>query len=176
MTARSVGLVVALFLLVGCNDEVRRTYLPNGEVWSEVRFENGRPNGPCTVRHVNGIKAREGDYLDGHRHGTWRQWTEEGVLIQENEYVLGEISGASRAWYANGQPKSLGEYVDGVPSGAWIEYFDDGTVSIRGTYADGHREGTWRGWNRDGSTKGAALFERGRFVRRIGSETPREDV
>ena len=33
--------------------------------------------------HDNGIKAMEGEYLDGEEHGKWTEWYYNGELAQE---------------------------------------------------------------------------------------------
>jgi len=157
--------------LASCGGDVRRTYWPSGQVWSEVHFENGLPNGPCTTWHENGVKARAGEHLHGYLTGPWRVYGTDGRLLYETSFQLGDVHGPSRGWYADGTPKFVGNYVAGQPSGPWTEYFDDGSLSIRGVYLDGQRHGDWSAWHRDGTSKGGARYDRGRFVSKIQNES-----
>jgi len=173
ISSRVRGALLALSisaLLAGCGSDVRRTFWPDGRVWSEVHFVNGLPNGSCTTWHENGRTAREGQHLNGHRTGGGRVHSSDGRLLSEAAFLFGDAHGESRGWYPDGTPKFVGNYVSGRPSGAWVEYFANGRLSIRGNYQDGERDGDWLAWDTHGKAKGGAHYERGRFVRKIQSE------
>lgn len=157
--------------LASCTDaNVLRTYFADGSPWSEVHYLAGRPYGRATTWHENGKKAREGNYVDGHKDGLWQVWNPDGQIVVEIVYERGRQQGESRGWYPNGARKHVGHYVDGLLSGAWTEYFDNGQISLTGHYHNGKRRGVWAGYARDGTFLGAAKYVKGRFAGKATAE------
>jgi len=61
-------------------------WYPDGSLWSQGVYKNGKENGLKTVWHKNGQKYYEGVSTDDKRTGIWRFWNEEGELIKEIDY------------------------------------------------------------------------------------------
>ena len=54
-------------------------------------YRDGKECGEETYWYKNGIKGAEGQYLAGKKHGTWREWDENGKLIKQEEYRDGSV-------------------------------------------------------------------------------------
>lgn len=69
----------------------------------------------------------EGVYLNGVKHGTWREYYGDtgSILIEEN-YTLGIPDGIYRSFHPNGQMYSQGEFVNGSREGYFRAYDEHG--------------------------------------------------
>ncbi|MGD9932066.1 MAG: toxin-antitoxin system YwqK family antitoxin, partial [Mangrovibacterium sp.] len=48
-------------------------------------------------------KVAVANYQDGHKHGEWKVWDDNGNLIYEMSYVNGEKSGTWKKYDASGE-------------------------------------------------------------------------
>jgi hypothetical protein len=107
---------------------VRRSY-PNGQLWCE------------------------GEYKNGKKEGIWRMWFENGQLWCEGEYKNGNSDGLWKFWCANGQLYSKGGFRNGIKEGIWKEWHPNGQLAEEGEFLANERIGVWKQWNEDGTPK-----------------------
>jgi len=72
------------------------------------------------IEHL--VSDRENQYLDGERHGLWRDYYEDGVKSAEGNYVNGRKEGICKWWWENGELKEESNYVDGLVEVLSIKY------------------------------------------------------
>lgn len=94
--------------------------------------------------------------------------------MREGEYVNGKKHGLWRLYYPNGQLKSEAWFHDGLYTGYYCSYHDNGAKKFEGRYApiggnsrDGRKEGEWLIYRRDGSAVQRVVYDRGRIVERV---------
>ena len=114
--------------LAGCGHEVRTTTYGNGQVWSEVRFKDGVPDGVWRTFYENGKPKSEGSYKNGAVHGIWRTWFEDGADWSEQFFIAGKPEGDWKYYYESGLLHIEGSYEYGRKVGPWFEYYGDGTL------------------------------------------------
>ena len=143
MSGRATSLLLLLPLLAAACDRprVRTTHYADGQIWSEIRFRDGLPEGRWTTWYENGKKKSEGAYAGGLRHGLWRTWFEDSEPHFEGRFVHGKPDGEWRYRFPGGDPASHGAYRDGRMHGTWTEWFggrssqgSGGTISGVGKY------------------------------------------
>ena len=147
--------VLSLVSMVSCNDpvEIKKDYWENGNLKSELRYENGMLNGPSvwylingkkqievTYRndtmdgllrrwHENGNVMEEIWYKDGVKDSVYREYSLKGILVAEGYYVNGELNGEFHRWYENGQVFQEGRFTDGMMDGSWMVFYSDGKLA-----------------------------------------------
>lgn len=158
------GLVVLLLLgMVSCGDhvEVKKTYWENGNLKSELQYEdsllngvcrwymaNGKPQMEVTYRankmdglltrwYDNGNVMEEAWYKDGVQDSIYRYYSINGILVTEANYVNGKLNGDYKRWYENGQVFQDGQYVDDMMDGSWMIFYSDGNLAANATFDRG---------------------------------------
>lgn len=58
-------------------------WYPDGKLWSQGEYLNGKRDGKSTVWYENGQKRYQGVYLNDSTIGKWQFWDEQGKLIKE---------------------------------------------------------------------------------------------
>ena len=89
-----------------------------------------------TSSHANGTPAKSVQYRGEQRHGTWREWNEQGQLTLEEHYVRGKREGIMRRWRDDGSLWLECQYMHDMAHGTHTEFASDGSVSLRGVYAE----------------------------------------
>ncbi len=111
------------------------------------RYDNdGRRRGPWIEYHPNGVKAMEGTYMNGEKHGIFKTYDRKGNLL-------------TLIKYKNGEPVVDSE--QSVILDLRNTYYPDGTVKSTGGYVEGKKEGTHRFYDLDGSITGGAVYHLG---------------
>ena len=65
----------------------------------------------------DGQPEYERPYLDGKKHGTWKQWAENGKLVRESTFHHGLQVGSARTWFPNEQLRQQSQFVHGAEHG-----------------------------------------------------------
>ncbi|MDR0970740.1 MAG: toxin-antitoxin system YwqK family antitoxin [Lentimicrobiaceae bacterium] len=155
-------LFFAFFVLsfVACkqNNEdpnLRKSYWDNGNLKSELRYEDGQLNGLCTwfyesgkpqmsIRYKNnkmmGESIRWFDngeiesryyYVDNKLDSVYQLFNYNGIMTEESYYVNDTLDGPYRKWYADGALLVDGGYKKGMMDGSWLTFYPDGEISSR---------------------------------------------
>ena len=151
-------LLALLPLLVACNDGVKKSYWENGNLKSELCYENDKLNGDCVWYFKNGTKMMQGRYVDDVLDGCYTRWysngkvaeegwykngehdsicriySEKGMLASEMYYVNGKLDGEIRRWHDNGQLFQEGQYANGMMDGRWFVYYPSGALASMADY------------------------------------------
>lgn len=116
---------------------------------------------------------RDGDYVDGKKHGLWISYFADGTKASEGHYCNGQKDGLWRLYHPNGQTKSEATFANGKYVGLYISYHENGNRrwqgrynEITGTSADGTKDGVWLDYEKDGETvKRRMTYRRGSKVK-----------
>ena len=144
-----------------------REYYPDGQLFVEGSFSNGRQNGVWTYYHQNGKVNRKATYKDGQTDGSWEVYRADGTLaakrafsdgqrdrewivydasgerpIREEHYVRGKRDGVWKTWFPNGEPRQEVSFREGVKHGPSKEWNENGEVRADVNYVDGKLDGT----------------------------------
>jgi antitoxin component YwqK of YwqJK toxin-antitoxin module len=118
--------------------------------------------------YKNGILKSEAPYVDGVRHGLFKNWDEKGNLVGQYQFVNG--TGAVEIYYSNGYLNEYEEYKNNLKDGLQLELYDNGQVMSlnwqkKGEYfRDGfafHKNGKLRSWgifNKKGKLHGPIVY------------------
>lgn len=162
-TSRVVFWIALLVGMASCDNSVtvKKDYWDNGNLKSELRYEDGNLNGVCKWYQMSGKPQMEVTYKDNKMHGLSRRWHENGnlmeeswykdgvqdsvsriyslsgALIEETYYVDGELNGELKRWYDNGQVYQEGQYVDGMMDGSWLVFYSDGNLAAKADFDKG---------------------------------------
>lgn len=160
---RWFGFVVLLAFMVACNDavEVKKDYWENGNLKSELTYEDGELNGPSVWYLANGKPQLEVNYSHNKMNGLSRRWYEngnimeeswykdgvqdsvfrayslKGILVEEGNYSGGKLNGEYRRWYENSQVFQEGQYVDDMMDGSWLIFYADGSLAAKADFVMG---------------------------------------
>lgn len=157
------SLVVLLTVMVSCGDavSVKKDYWDNGNLKSELRYENGMLNGSCVWYMANGKKQLEVTYRNDTMDGLMRRWHENGNLMEETWYKNGVQDSVYREYSLKGILIAEGYYVDGELNGEFHRWYENGQVFQEGVFADGMMDGSWLVFYSDGKLAAKADFDKG---------------
>ncbi len=98
---------------------------------------------------------RDGEYVDGRKHGRWVSYFSNGRVQSEGTYDMGRKEGRWVLYWPNGNVKSEATFVGGLYTGHYICYYENGNKQwegyynpMRGNSADGTKEGVWLCYDR----------------------------
>lgn len=162
-------------------------YYPNGEVWREVEYDNGEPDGEFTEWAPDGKVIASEKFTDGNRELVQIEWYSPGIKKTEATYLMAREStevtidwwngmyrikvvgkegedqrhGPWSTWYPNGQLAAQGHYRHDKPEGVFTFWHSNGQKSIEGAYDNGAQIGRWTWWHDNGLRAIAGEFEDG---------------
>ena len=117
-----------------------KSFYPNGNLWSETTYKDGKPDG-------------------------WRkEYYENGNLQFETTFKDGKQEGLSKGYYPNGNLEGEGTFKDGKPEGLWKEYYENGNLKDEITFKDGKPEGLVKEYYENGKLRQEVIFESGQAV------------
>ena len=90
---RWIALTAAALALTGCGREIRTTTYADGQLWSQVLYKGGVPDGVWRTFWENGQPKSEGSYKEGTVHGTWQTWFEDGTPWSTQRFSEGKPQG-----------------------------------------------------------------------------------
>ena len=158
--------VLLSVFVVSCDRtvQVKKDYWENGNLKSELRYENGMLNGLCTWYMVNGKPQMEVTYRNDTMHGLSRRWHENGNLMEETWYKDGVKDSVYRVYSLKGILSEEGFYVDGKLNGEFHRWYDNGQVFQEGQFTDDMMDGSWLIFYGDGNLAANATFDKGTGV------------
>jgi antitoxin component YwqK of YwqJK toxin-antitoxin module len=164
-----------------------REYYPNGQLFVEGRFRNGRQDGEWTYWFETGKQNRKVAYKDGKLDGSWEVTRADGTIsakrsfknglrdgdwvtyddtgkqpLTEEHYVDGKQNGTWKVWHPGGQQKLQMDFKDGKLDGTRTEWDEKGEKRMEVTYAEGKPNGTLTRWFPDGR-KLVQVYKEGRL-------------
>ena len=164
-------------------------YYPDGSTRSETIYRQGTPVERVTHWHPGGARSWEGEYVDGHLHGTFRawdatgketgtftlrngtgrlmEWHPDGTKASQIDLVDGKKHGASVQWHPNGKKRAEARYERDQPVGRWTTWTETGTKLVEGQYKAGEQVGLWNYRDANGRMLRADTFEEGTLVESV---------
>lgn len=112
--------------------------------WSEATRE---ATGTLHVSYPDGTVYQERGYANGRLSGAFRVWFPNGGMSQDVQYTNGVRHGLMTLWHANGQRASQATYHDGKLEGIYHEWHPDGRPQRETRYSRGVLDGRARSWN-----------------------------
>ena len=86
--------------------------------------------GNCKYQTIHVIQDASVDqYLDGKKHGVYRQWDRKGQLRLESSWVNGKLNGVSRQWQ-DGRLVHKCNYIDSVKHGIYKRWNSHGKLIV----------------------------------------------
>jgi len=107
-------------------------------VASEVFFNN-QLQGEKTLFFGSGKKSEIFNYVNGNKHGIWKQFFDEGGIKSEGAYYGNYLNGVVKHYYPNGKIKTKGNFEKRKKEGAWIEYNENGEETHKNYYKKGKK-------------------------------------
>ena len=107
--------------------EIKKQYYNNGNILSEVHYNNEKRDGLCNYYWENGQLMSGGSYKNGKMIGSWKSYYENGQLKSHGAYKYTESGAYSRKdgvwkyYYDNGQLESESIIKDGVEE---LKFYD----------------------------------------------------
>ena len=97
----------------------------------------GKKQGVWKTFYANGFMKTEGNYVNGRKHGFFKEYNEEGNLLKiekyENDQLIVDALETRKLdvrvdYWPNGNPKIIGTYYNGIAEGIRREYNSKGQV------------------------------------------------
>lgn len=94
-----LGLIASIRAAQSCASTVepaaQTIYYPNGQLQSEVGYQDGKKDGLCKKWYADGTKMAEGRFAAGRMEGEWSFWREDGTIdpAKSGHYRDGERVG-----------------------------------------------------------------------------------
>ncbi len=114
---KSLLLLILLFLVSGVINgqlKVRKSYYPDGKVYSRESFVDGIYEGKSQWFYPNGNLKTEKEFSQGKLNGWLRYYYETGIIKEEHHVTDGVLDGLSNYYYENGGLKESRNYRDGI--------------------------------------------------------------
>jgi len=112
--------------------EVKTEYWENGEILSQVHYNDGIREGSCRYYYKNGIMMTEGFYLNGKMSGYWHSFHPNGNIESKGKYdhrqsgVYGQKTGKWMYYDVEGHKISDSTIILGIEN---IKFYNkDGSV------------------------------------------------
>jgi len=116
------------------DDNVKRSYYPDGTIKAEVPIENRKKNGLAKAYYKDGKLRQSIEYKNGYKHGEAKTFYENGHPYQVSRYMSGKLHGIRERYHEDGQLMSEVPYFDGRPAKGLKEYLLDGTLKKKYPY------------------------------------------
>ena len=143
---------------------------PNGKVAKVVNYKNGLEDGMVIVYRADGTKNLVRSYKEGKKHGKWLSYDDTGE--KENgqlEYKDDVRHGSSIDWYKTGERREEIQFKNGKYDGAVILWRKDGTKASVRHYKAGKRDGLDTVYNASGQKIREIRYKDGKVVPNIES-------
>ncbi len=127
---KSFLLILLLFSAYGITNgqlKIRKSYYPDGKVYSRESFVDGIYEGKSQWFYPNGNLKAEKEFSQGKLNGWLRYYYETGIIKEEHHVENGVLNGLSNFYYENGGLKETRNYKDGI-------LIDRHTVEYDSTY------------------------------------------
>ncbi len=114
---KSLLLLILLFLVSGVTNgqlKVRKSYYPDGKVYSRESFVDGIYEGKSQWFYPSGNLKMEKEFSQGKLNGWLRYYYETGIIKEEHHVADGVLDGLSNYYYENGGLKESRNYRDGI--------------------------------------------------------------
>ena len=130
-----------------------------------IQYKNGKMNGSYTyyweeTKH----KSKEGHYKDNLKHGSWKDFAQNGKVFAQGKYAYDKKQGK---WtFYNVQEVKVREqnFKDDVAEGKFTEYYENGKKHYTGAFKNRLKEGTWTYWKPNGEVYQVIRYSNGQEI------------
>jgi len=168
---------------------------PNGKVFIEGEYRNGKREGKWTFYHANGEVAKKVNYQDGLTDGVVKQSRDDGTQEAVRSYKAGKLHGVWKALDEKENATMVQHFKDGKPHGLRTTWYSPGEKEIQPNFkaqqnfkegkldgeakiwhengklaqlihfVDGRRHGPTTVWNEEGKVLREFEYSKGKIVR-----------
>jgi antitoxin component YwqK of YwqJK toxin-antitoxin module len=103
-----------------------KSFYPDGRIYEEKSFKNGRLVGACRTYYRDGTLWNECFYVDGMPDGTCMTYYENQAVDTVSHYRLGGLEGDYKTFYLAGGLREEGAFKNGKKEGVWTKFYDTG--------------------------------------------------
>ena len=126
------------------------SFYDNGQVYSEIEFENGNYNGDVMFYYYCGARNQKSFVKDGALDGVSKNFSYKDTLIEKGFYKDGQPEGSLVTYHNNGVIKSRAFFENGMHNGTYKEFNNEGLIVTQGTTKENAAVGEWRYFFNDG--------------------------
>ena len=160
----TISFTIILFV-ISCSNDIRKSYWENGNLKSELRYEDGKLNGKAVWYFENGEKEMEAYYKNNILDGPLIRWYKNGHMETESYYQDGKLEGAAITYEENGNKALEENYKNDTLSGKFYQWYRSGSIRVKGEYINGLYTGRWVYYN-NGNIVGIGNFENGNGIQK----------
>ena len=110
-------------LLISCSNDIRKSYWENGNLKSELRYEDGKLNGKAVWYYENEEKELEAYYKNNVLDGALTRWYKNGHMESESYYQDGKLEGTAVTYDENGNKALEENYKNDTLSGKFYQWY-----------------------------------------------------
>ncbi len=118
---------------------------PDGKLYSEGRYINGKKDGKWLVYYPSGKASDEANFKNDLQTGDYISYHPNGTIKTKGKFENSKPFGAWEWWYANGKIETKGMYYFGRKQEKWTYYSPDGKITAEGSFKDEFPIGKWTG-------------------------------
>lgn len=157
---------IAFLLLISACSKTKKEYWENGNIKSELSYNNKKLDGLATWYYENGVKQMECTYAEDIINGTMNRWYQNGNKESELLYANNKLNGLSKTWYSSGKLQSKQNYKNDTLDGMSEEWHENGQLKIKGLYKKGKFDGDWLYYDKNGFKVGEGSFINGTGIQK----------
>lgn len=154
-------LISFITLVISCTGKVKKSFYENGNLRSELRYEDGKLHGHCVWYHENGRVQMESDYVMNSLNGKKTSYYENGVLESVTRYKNNLRDSLSEQYSINGKLILVENYKNDSLHGIFQRFYERGQIMVDGQFAHGWMQGEWLFYDTSGNIVGKASFDKG---------------
>jgi antitoxin component YwqK of YwqJK toxin-antitoxin module len=118
-----------------------KEYFCNGNMRSNIEFQNGRPDGYAIMYNENGKISEEGTWKNNRWVGNYKLYYDNGNVQHEFTFNgSGKREGEQVYKYEDGSVMIKGSWVGGKENGTITEFYPDGSVKKTVNYNNGEAD------------------------------------
>ncbi|MFN8309804.1 MAG: hypothetical protein U0T73_07565 [Chitinophagales bacterium] len=136
---------------------------PQGHILIYFETENDKRNGIFLRRNANGVLEEEGQYAEGKKTKTWKNYNPvSGMLESEENFENDAKTGISITYFRGSKNKRTEyNYVAGRKNGVCKDYYENGKVKLEAQFADNTRNGSYKEFYENGNEKSQMNYNLG---------------
>ena len=118
-------------------DSLWQFFSPEGILYTQEHYCDGKKNGISTYYYKRGNIAEEVEWKNDIKDGIWKKYHENGQLKMTSGYKDGKIEGEYVVFFPDGKIEVQGKFENGLEEGTWIVFTNLGTIAYKIEYKEG---------------------------------------
>ena len=136
----------------------------DGSKKKEIEYLNGIKHGSYTEYDIDGNIYATGSYLNNRMNGEWIWYFPSGKIYYKETYLNGNEEGTSFRYYESGQVENEYNYEYGSRQGESISYFENGNIDNKMTYIDDNIHGSRSFYDKNGKLQLTRIYNHGLLI------------